>query len=155
MRPDSSLNILVTKVCSGRRRAEGSESLVLCRENKGLPSIRCLTFHSSPWRLPMWLCKGLLWSLICFHGLWVPGTLGPDVPVVVLAVCSLCNDVYWSTSIPIGSCFLTFSPDAKNNNLKSIIEWKVLHKNQLPGSSPWLAWHSHHWQTSLLSLISR
>lgn len=41
--------------------------------------------------------------------------------------------------LPLGPVSLTFSPDAKNKNLKSIIEWKVLHKNQLPRSSPWLS----------------
>ena len=131
MRPDSSLGILVIKVWSGRRRTEGSESLFLCRENKGLPSIRCLTFHSSPWRLQMWLCEGLLWFLIHFHGLWVPSILGPDVPVVVLAGSTMLS----TEAPPLPSCLvsLTFSPDAKNKNLKSVIEWKVLHKNQLPG----------------------
>ena len=131
MRPDSSLGILVIKVWSGRRRTEGSESLFLCRENKGLPSIRCLTFHSSPWRLQMWLWEGLLWFFIHFHGLWVPGILGPDVPVVVLAGSTMLS----TEAPPLPSCLvsLTFSPDAKNKNLKSVIEWKVLHKNQLPG----------------------
>ena len=57
--------------------------------------------------------------------------LGPDVPVVVLAGSTMLSTE--APPLPLGPVSLTFSPDAKNKNLKSVIEWKVLQKNQLPG----------------------
>ena len=139
MRPDSFLNILVIKVCSGRRRAEGSESLALCRENKGLPSIRCQpsTPHPGDYRCDF--------VKVCYGPSSVSMDSGYQAHLVLMLQwwCLLfAASAMMATEappLPLGPVSLTFSPDAKNKNLKSIIEWKVLHKNQLPRSSPWLS----------------